>query len=99
VKFSVIVPAYQAAAVLPNCLDALQCQTIDRSQYEIIVVDDGSTDGTADAAAQALRAFPPGKSFEPNMAARPMRAIWGPVGTGRAAVVHRCRLRACPGLD
>jgi cellulose synthase/poly-beta-1,6-N-acetylglucosamine synthase-like glycosyltransferase len=58
VNFSVIVPAYQAAAILPNCLSALQRQTIDRSQYEIIVVDDGSSDGTADAAEQALRGFP-----------------------------------------
>ena len=57
-KFSVIIPAYQAAAVLPNCLSALQRQTIDRAQYEIIVVDDGSTDGTADVAKQALRGFP-----------------------------------------
>ncbi len=57
-NFSVIVPAYQAAAVLPRCLGALQCQTIDPSQYEIIVVDDDSTDGTADAAALALLDFP-----------------------------------------
>ncbi len=57
-NISVIVPAYQAAAVLPQCLNALQNQTIDRSQYEIIVVDDGSTDGTADIAEQALRDFP-----------------------------------------
>ena len=55
---SVVVPAYQAAAVLPQCLSALQQQTIDRAQVEIIVVDDGSTDGTADVAEQALRNFP-----------------------------------------
>jgi cellulose synthase/poly-beta-1,6-N-acetylglucosamine synthase-like glycosyltransferase len=57
-NISVIVPAYQAAAVLPQCLSALQRQTIDRSQYEIIVVDDGSTDSTADIAEEALRDFP-----------------------------------------
>jgi glycosyltransferase involved in cell wall biosynthesis len=55
---SVIVPAYQAAAALPQCLTALQQQTIDRAQVEIIVVDDGSTDTTADAAEQSLRDFP-----------------------------------------
>jgi cellulose synthase/poly-beta-1,6-N-acetylglucosamine synthase-like glycosyltransferase len=55
---SVIIPTYQAAAVLPHCLNALQQQTFDRAQYEIIVVDDGSSDGTAEIAEQALRGFP-----------------------------------------
>jgi glycosyltransferase involved in cell wall biosynthesis len=57
-NFSVIIPAYQAAAVLPNCLGALRQQTMDQTQFEIIVVDDGSTDGTAEIAEQALRGFP-----------------------------------------
>jgi cellulose synthase/poly-beta-1,6-N-acetylglucosamine synthase-like glycosyltransferase len=53
--FSIIIPAYQAAMVLPQCLNALGQQSIDRSRYEIIVVDDGSTDNTPDVAEQALR--------------------------------------------
>jgi cellulose synthase/poly-beta-1,6-N-acetylglucosamine synthase-like glycosyltransferase len=52
--FSIIIPAYQAAAVLPKCLNALHRQSIDRSRYEIIVVDDGSTDNTATVAEQVL---------------------------------------------
>jgi glycosyltransferase involved in cell wall biosynthesis len=32
-RYSVIVPAYQAAAVLPHCLAAVQQQTIDRAEY------------------------------------------------------------------
>jgi heptose III glucuronosyltransferase len=43
---SVIVPAYNAAEFLPRCLDALLCP--DGLQKEIIVVDDGSTDATAE---------------------------------------------------
>jgi glycosyltransferase involved in cell wall biosynthesis len=57
--FSIIIPAYQAATALPRCLDALCHQSIDRSRYEIIVVDDGSTDNTADAAEQALQNHSP----------------------------------------
>lgn len=46
-SYSVIVPAYQAAGVLGHCLQALTHQTVQRDQYEIIVINDGSTDDTA----------------------------------------------------
>lgn len=47
---SVIVPAYNAADTIGECLDALLNQTVPRSEYEVIVVDDGSTDETRDIA-------------------------------------------------
>lgn len=50
---TVVVPAYNAAASLPACLRALAQQTYPRSAYEIIVVDDGSQDATAQVAAQS----------------------------------------------
>jgi len=49
-EYSVIVPAYQAADVIADCVRALAQQTVDRARYEIIVVDDGSTDATGDVA-------------------------------------------------
>ncbi len=51
--YSVIVPAYQAADVIGNCVRALAQQTVARTRYEIIVVDDGSTNATADGAREA----------------------------------------------
>lgn len=42
--FSVIVPVYNDAPNLPNCLDSLLRQSF--RDFEIIVVDDGSTDST-----------------------------------------------------
>ncbi len=54
---SVIIPAYNAAATIADCMDALQRQAYE-GRYEIIVVDDGSTDNTAkiacDAGAQVI---------------------------------------------
>ena len=43
---SVIVTAYNIQDYLPRCLESLLGQTYER--LEIIVVDDGSTDGTAE---------------------------------------------------
>ncbi len=53
VEISIIIPAYNAADTISACVQALQTQTIPRERYEIIVVDDGSTDDTAQRAAAA----------------------------------------------
>lgn len=50
--YSVIVPAYQEATHIGSCVSALAAQSVPRSTYEIIVVDDDSTDGTAEIAQQ-----------------------------------------------
>jgi len=47
-KISVIIPARNEEAVIARLLDALQAQDYPRSLFEIIVVDDHSTDQTAD---------------------------------------------------
>ena len=49
-RASVIIPAYNAEAVLPRCLQALAHQTISQDQYEVIVIDDGSEDRTSELA-------------------------------------------------
>lgn len=55
-KLSVIVPAYQVEAYLPACLDALLDQ--DMEDYEILCVDDGSTDRTGEIARDYARRWP-----------------------------------------
>ena len=44
---SVVIPARDAAATLPRTLAALEAQTLDRPRFEVLVVDDGSSDATA----------------------------------------------------
>lgn len=43
-KISCIVPVYNVSKYLRRCLDSLIKQTMPTSEYEIILVDDGSTD-------------------------------------------------------
>lgn len=47
---AVVVPAFEAEEVLPRCLDSLLAQTHD--DLEILVVDDGSADGTGQVASE-----------------------------------------------
>ena len=43
-KVSIIVPVYNVEAYLKKCVDSLLSQDLPRDAYEIILVDDGSTD-------------------------------------------------------
>lgn len=81
-RLSVVIPAHNAASTIVPCLRALANQTVHRSEYRVIVVDDGSTDGTA----QAVRQF-----IEREEAPRDSsRAFTGSAGsTGAAAPSSR----------
>src|SRR3989338_8732025 len=45
---TVIIPTYNRKDILRRCLNALARQSYPAKNYEIIIVDDGSTDGTED---------------------------------------------------
>ncbi len=45
---SVVVPVWNPGPNFERCIASLLAQTISRDEYEIVLVDDGSTDGTAD---------------------------------------------------
>ncbi|MBN1487943.1 MAG: exopolysaccharide biosynthesis polyprenyl glycosylphosphotransferase [Anaerolineae bacterium] len=53
IKYSVIIPAYQAENEIGDCVRALNKQSVPREEYEIIVVNDGSIDATAEVAREA----------------------------------------------
>ena len=48
---SVIIPSYNYAKFLPQCIKSVFAQTSDLFELDIIVVDDGSTDDTRDVVA------------------------------------------------
>ncbi len=47
-RLSIILPVYNVAKFIPDCLDSLLCQDIPKSDYEIICVDDGSPDNSVE---------------------------------------------------
>jgi glycosyltransferase involved in cell wall biosynthesis len=47
-ELSVIVPTYNRSGALGRCLEALEGQTVRESLFDVLVVDDGSTDDTAE---------------------------------------------------
>ena len=87
VLFSVVIPVLNRAAILPRALDSALAHT--RDDVEVIVVDDGSTDGTPDV----VRAY-----RDPRV-----RLIALPVNRGvcaaRNAAIEAARGRWCVMLD
>jgi glycosyltransferase involved in cell wall biosynthesis len=45
-KLSVVIPTKNRVALLAESIDRIECQTVPRDQYEVIVVDNDSTDDT-----------------------------------------------------
>ncbi len=67
VFFSIVIPTYNRLPILQKCLLAMEAQTYDRqliTDYEIVVVDDGSTDGTIEWLQSNASVLPHVKIYE-----------------------------------
>ncbi|MBD2168196.1 glycosyltransferase [Calothrix membranacea FACHB-236] len=68
VFFSVVIPTYNRKPILEKCLRALEVQDLGESTpitgYEVVLVDDGSTDGTLEWLAAHKEQFPHVRWFE-----------------------------------
>jgi len=67
VFFSVVIPTYNRKPILEKCLNALEHQAFDPNQvvgYEIVVVDDGSTDTTVRWLQASAAQYPHVRLFE-----------------------------------
>lgn len=57
-KISVIVTSYNYSLYIERCLRSLLEQNFDQKQYEVVVVDDASTDGTVDIISKYAEKYP-----------------------------------------
>jgi len=66
--FTVIIPARNEAASILTCLESMRCQEYAADRFEVLVVDDQSTDGTAGLVQTFLAAHPgfPGRILTMN---------------------------------
>ena len=67
-NISVVIPTYNRKLILKKCLFALENQRLNKkiSSYEVIVIDDGSTDGTKDWLIQNKEKLPHVVFYEQN---------------------------------
>ncbi len=57
-KFSLIIPTYQVEAYLGECIESCLNQNLDSTEYEILIVNDGSTDKSGLIAADYAARYP-----------------------------------------
>ena len=57
---SVVIPTYNRLSILKKCLDSLENQILidEFFDYEVVIVDDGSTDGTIKWLEENIQSFP-----------------------------------------
>ncbi len=58
-KFSIVIPAYNAEKYIHHCLDSVVNQDFPADQYEVIVVDDCSPDHQNDIIERYIGNYPP----------------------------------------
>lgn len=51
-RFSIIIPNYNKEKYIDECLKSIYNQTLDRKKYEIIFIDDGSSDNSLEVASK-----------------------------------------------
>jgi O-antigen biosynthesis protein len=76
--FSVTIPTHNRQPILQHCLQALEQQSLSPNEFEVIVVDDGSSDATESFC----------KSFRPNFEFQYLRQVNAGAGAARRRTVR-----------
>ncbi len=51
-RFSIIIPNYNKEKYIGECLNSIKNQTLDKEKYEVIFIDDGSSDNSVEIASK-----------------------------------------------
>ena len=97
-EISVIIPTFDRIDSLLRCLAALQKQTMEQARIEIIVVDDGSTDGTRDRLQPFISNGSVRCSFQPNFGPARARNVGIRAATGKVLLFIGDDIMATPRL-
>lgn len=73
-QVSIIIPAYNEAATIASSIRSLL--QLNYSEFEIIVVNDGSKDGTLDVLRHEFRLMPFPEAYNYQLSTQPIRAIY-----------------------
>jgi GT2 family glycosyltransferase/glycosyltransferase involved in cell wall biosynthesis len=95
---SVIIPTYNRCAALASCLAALEQQSLAKERFEVIVVDDGSTDGTEQLCQGLSMSFPLVYLRQPNAGAGAARKLGSEVARGKYLLLFNDDTLAAPEL-
>jgi peptidoglycan/xylan/chitin deacetylase (PgdA/CDA1 family)/GT2 family glycosyltransferase len=98
IELSVIIPTYNRAERLRACLQALTLQTQPSTDFEVIVVVDGSTDGTREMLATLAVPFPLTVLWQENRGQNVGRNLGVETARGRYLLFLDDDIMAAPGL-
>jgi cellulose synthase/poly-beta-1,6-N-acetylglucosamine synthase-like glycosyltransferase len=87
IPVSIIAPTFNEEGLVVAAIRSLLAQTY--PQFEVIVVDDGSTDGTVAAIAAAFELEPRQVFFRDSIATKPVHTIYGSRADSRLTVVAK----------
>ena len=62
-KISLILPVYNVEQYLPKCIESCLCQDLSETEYEIIIVIDGSLDNSLSIAKKYQQKYLPAGAF------------------------------------
>ena len=84
---SIVIPAKNEAENLPALIDEIVAALVSESDFEVIVVDDGSTDGTAQALLAARARFPMLRVLRHETSGGQSAAVHSGVRAARGAII------------